>query len=212
MTIKGKYITIKLQGRLPCLLFTIYVKSGIQPKPPEGAERLHFCFLFGIMNFVQFFINNTSIIILNNINKKCDIIILSGVIIKVIKLNLNDLLNQNTGFYSYLLGRSYDLEENGVLQDYSKALYYYQKGLKKGYHLCTYSLGISYELGLDNVLSIDKGKAKELLINAYTKILEFFNNSDIDEVERVYARFFIGANFYYNGRVQMLIMNLQIII
>ena len=39
MTLREKYITIKLQGRLPCLLFTINVKSGIQPKPPEDRPR-----------------------------------------------------------------------------------------------------------------------------------------------------------------------------
>ena len=116
---------------------------------------------------------------------------------KVIKFNLDDLLNHHTGFSYYLLGRSYDLEENDVLQDYSKALYYYHKGFENGYPLCTYSLGISYELGLGNVLSTDKGKAKELLINAYPKILELINNPDIDEVERVYAKFVIGAYYYF---------------
>ncbi len=116
---------------------------------------------------------------------------------KVIKFNLDDLLNQNTGFSYYLLGRSYDLEENGVFQDYSKALYYYHKGFENNYPLCIYSLGISYELGLGNVLSIDKGKAKELLINAYPKIIELINNPNIDEVERVYAKFVIGAYYYF---------------
>ena len=116
---------------------------------------------------------------------------------KVIKFNLDDLLNQHTDFSYYLLGRSYDLEENDALQNYSKALYYYHKGFENGYPLCTYSLGISYELGLGNVLNIDKGKAKELLINAYPKIIELINNPDIDEVERVYAKFVIGAYYYF---------------
>ena len=116
---------------------------------------------------------------------------------QVIKFNLNDLLDQHTNFSYYLLGRSYDLEENDALQDYSKALYYYHKGFENGYPLCIYSLGISYELGLGNVLSIDKGKAKELLINAYPKIIELINNPDIDEVERVYAKFAIGAYYYF---------------
>ena len=34
---------------------------------------------------------------------------------QVIKFNLDDLLNQHTYFSYYLLGRSYDLEENDVL-------------------------------------------------------------------------------------------------
>ncbi len=116
---------------------------------------------------------------------------------QIIKFNLNDLLNQNTGFAYYILGRSYDLEENDVLQDYSKALYYYQKGYEKGYPLCTYSLGISYELGLGDVLTIDKDKAKKLLINAYPKIIELINNPSISEIERVYAKFVIGAYYYF---------------
>lgn len=115
---------------------------------------------------------------------------------KVIKFNLSNLLSQNTGFSYYLLGRSYDLEENGALQDYSKALYYYQKGFEIGYPLCIYSLGISYELGLGNVLNIDKSKAEDLLMEAYPKILELINNSD-DEIESVYAKFVIGAYYYF---------------
>ena len=121
---------------------------------------------------------------------------------KVIKFNLDDLLNQHTDFSYYLLGRSYDLEENGALQDYSKALYYYHKGFENSYPLCIYSLGISYELGLGNVLSIDKGKAKELLINAYPKIQELINNPDSDEVERVYAKFVLGAYYFGLGEIE----------
>lgn len=46
-------------------------------------------------------------------------------------------------FSYYILGRSYDLEENGAIQDYTKALEYYLKGLNVDYPLCIYSLGIS---------------------------------------------------------------------
>ncbi len=104
---------------------------------------------------------------------------------KAIKFNLNNLLNKNTGFAYYLLGRSYDLEENNLQQDYTKALYYYQKGFENGYPLCTYSLGISYELGLGDVLDINKIKANELLINAYPRIIELINNPNIDEIEKI---------------------------
>lgn len=116
---------------------------------------------------------------------------------EVIKFNINDLLNSDQGFAYYLLGRSYDLEENGVDEDYNKALYFYQKGFDLDYPLCIYSLGISYELGLGEVLKIDKEKAKELLINAYPKIIELINNPNISEIERVYAKFVIGAYYYF---------------
>lgn len=46
---------------------------------------------------------------------------------EIIKFDLNELEKVGTGFNYYLLGRSYDLEENDVEQDYNKSLYYYQK-------------------------------------------------------------------------------------
>lgn len=116
---------------------------------------------------------------------------------KIINFDLKELENVNSGFAYYLLGRSYDLEENGAIQDYSKALYYYQKGFDINYPLCIYSLGISYELGLGDLLPIDKEKAKELLENAYPRILELIDNPDISDTERLYAKFVTGAYHYF---------------
>lgn len=116
---------------------------------------------------------------------------------EIVKFDLNDLLNSNTGFSYYLLGRSYDLEENGAEQDYSKALYYYQRGFDLDYPLCIYSLGISYELGLGELLEVNKDKAKELLNNAYPKIIDLINNPNISDVERIYAKFVTGAYYYF---------------
>ena len=115
----------------------------------------------------------------------------------IIKFNLDELENQNTGFSYYLLGRSYDLEENGAIQNYTKALEYYLKGLNIDYPLCIYSLGISYELGLGEILSIDKNKSKELLDNACPKIIELIKNPVISDIERIYAKFVIGAYYYF---------------
>ena len=36
----------------------------------------------------------------------------------VIRFDLNELEKLNTPFANYILGRSYDLEENGVTHDY----------------------------------------------------------------------------------------------
>lgn len=116
---------------------------------------------------------------------------------EIIRFDLNELEKVGTGFNYYLLGRSYDLEENDVEEDYNKALYYYQKGFDLDYPLCIYSLGISYELGLGKILEVDKGKAKKLLTNAYPKIIELINNPNITEVERVYAKFVTGAYYYF---------------
>ncbi len=115
----------------------------------------------------------------------------------IIKFDLERLKHQNTGFAYYLLGRSYDLEENNAEQDYNKALYYYQKGFDLDYPLCIYSLGISYELGLGELLEIDKDKAKELLNNTYPKIIDLINNPNISDVERIYAKFVTGAYYYF---------------
>ena len=115
----------------------------------------------------------------------------------IIKFNLDNLKNQNTGFSYYILGRSYDLEENGAIKDYNKALEYYLKGFNIDYPLCTYSLGISYELGLGELLEIDERKAKKLLNDAYPKIIELINNLDISDIERVYAKFVTGAYYYF---------------
>ena len=105
---------------------------------------------------------------------------------EVMKFDLNELEHQNTGFAYYLLGRSYDLEENDAEQDYNKALYFYQKGFDIDYPLCIYSLGISYELGLGEVLKVDKDKAKKLLTNAFPKIIELINNPNVTELFRTW--------------------------
>lgn len=115
----------------------------------------------------------------------------------IIKFNIDELMQEQSGFAYYLLGRSYDLEENGAEQDYNKALYYYQKGFDIDYPLCIYSLGISYELGLGDVLEVDKEKAKKLLTNALPKIVELINNPNITETERTYAKFVTGAYYYF---------------
>lgn len=116
---------------------------------------------------------------------------------KIINFNMSELEKQNNGFSYYVLGRSYDLEENGLEQDYQKALYYYQKGFDIDYPLCIYSLGISYELGLGESLEVDKDKAKKLLNNAYPKIIELINNPNISDIERTYAKFVTGAYYYF---------------
>jgi len=114
-----------------------------------------------------------------------------------IKFNLNDLEKDLTGFSCYILGRSYDLEENGVIADYKKALMYYEEGMKKGNPLCEYSIGISLILGLGDVLALDNEKGTKLLIDAYPKIIKIINNDNTSDIERTYAKFVTGAYHYY---------------
>ena len=115
----------------------------------------------------------------------------------IIKFNLEKLKKNLDGFSCYILGRSYDLEENGVTEDFKEALKYYNEGLNLNYPLCEYSLGISLILGLGDILEIDKEKGNKLLIDAYPKILDLINNKDLSREERLYAKFVIGAYHYY---------------
>lgn len=114
-----------------------------------------------------------------------------------IKFDLEQLKNKQDGFSYYILGRSYDLEENNVNQDYDKALKYYEKGNNLGYPLCIYSLGISYVLGLGDALTIDEEKGNKLLEQAYPKIIQLINLEDINNIEKTYAKFVTGAYHYF---------------
>ena len=115
----------------------------------------------------------------------------------IIKFDLEKLKNNLNGFSCYILGRSYDLEENGVSENFKEALNYYNKGIDYGNPLCEYSIGISLILGLGDVLKIDEEKGTKLLIDAYPKILELINNQNISNEERIYSKFVIGAYNYY---------------
>lgn len=116
---------------------------------------------------------------------------------KIIKFDLNEIKQRMDGFSYYILGRSYDLEENGVNQDYSVALDYYQKGNELEHPLCAYSLGISYILGLGDALPIDEEKGNKLLIAAYPRIIQLIDSQYTDEIERIYAKFVLGAYHYF---------------
>jgi len=116
---------------------------------------------------------------------------------EIIKFNLEELENKKDGFSYYILGRSYDLEENGVESDFKKALFYYEKGLELNNPLCMYSIGISYELGMGDIIKIDHEKGDRLLKEAYPLIIELINNPTVSDIEKIYAKFVIGAYYYF---------------
>lgn len=95
---------------------------------------------------------------------------------KIIQFDLEQLRKNLNGFSCYILGRSYDLEENGAAEDLKKALKYYNEGMNLNYPLCEYSLGISLILGLGDVLEIDNEKGTKLLMDAYPKFINLINN------------------------------------
>ena len=122
---------------------------------------------------------------------------------EIIKFDLEELKKNLNGFSYYILGRSYDLEENGATEDFKEALKYYNEGMNLDYPLCEYSVGISLVLGLGDVLEIDKEKGNKLLIDAYPKIIDLINNKDLSPEERLYAKFVTGAYHYYGlGNVE----------
>jgi len=116
---------------------------------------------------------------------------------QIIKFDLDELKKKQDGFSCYILGRSYDLEENGANQDYNVALEYYEKGNELGHPLCEYSLGISYVLGLGDALPVDEEKGNKLLTGAYPRIIQLINSQDTEEIERIYAKFVTGAYYYF---------------
>lgn len=120
-----------------------------------------------------------------------------------VKFDLKQQKKNLNGFSCYILGRSYDLEENGGNKDFSEALKYYKDGMNLKYPLCDYSIGISLILGLGDVLEKDIEKGTELLIYAYPRILDLINNQNVLSEERLYAKFVTAAYYYYGlGNVE----------
>lgn len=115
----------------------------------------------------------------------------------IIRFNLDELKNNLNGFSCYILGRSYDLEENDAEEDFEEALKYYNEGIKYNNPLCEYSIGISLILGLGDVLKKNIDRGNKLLIDAYPKILDLISNDNISFEERVYAKFVTGAYYYF---------------
>ena len=116
---------------------------------------------------------------------------------EIIKFDLNEEEKKHTGFSYYILGRSYDLEENGAEKDLTKAVEYYRKGLEIGDSLCIYSLGISYKYGMEDLLPVNEEIANILLADALPGIKRMIEDPNTPEVERIYAKFATGAYYYY---------------
>ena len=95
----------------------------------------------------------------------------------------------------YILGRSYDSEENGAEQSYEKAMYWYEKGKELGDPCCTYGVGACYYFG-DGVEQ-DKEKAKQIHINAYKPLLELIEKEKENPRKQSFSKFCLGAYYYF---------------
>lgn len=111
--------------------------------------------------------------------------------------NINQLEQQalTDGLANYILGRSYDSAENGVDQDLTKAVYWYQKGATLGDPRAIYGLGACYDFG-DGVKQ-DKKKAYKLFIEAYPKLVELVEQEKKHPHRQAYTIFCLGAYYYF---------------
>lgn len=98
-------------------------------------------------------------------------------------------------FACYILGRSYDSEENGAKQSFEKAMYWYERGRKLGDSRCAYGVGACYYFG--DGIEQNKEKAKQIHIEAYEKLLELINKEKGNPRRQAFSKFCLGAYYYF---------------
>lgn len=104
-------------------------------------------------------------------------------------------------FSCYILGRSYDSEENGAEQSFEKAMYWYEKGKELGDPRCTYGVGACYYFG-DGVKQ-DKEKAKQIHSEALQSLLELIDEEQETPIRQAFSKFCLGAYYYFGfGNVE----------
>ena len=124
--------------------------------------------------------------------------------IKPIIFNLDDVKRKaedGDKFACYILGRSYDSEENGAEQSFEKAMYWYEKGKELGDPRCAYGVGACYYFG-DGVKQ-DKEKAKQIHMEAYESLLKLINEEQESPRRQAFSKFCLGAYYYFGfGNVE----------
>ena len=118
--------------------------------------------------------------------------------IKPIIFDLNDVRKKAENgdkFACYILGRSYDSEENGAEQSFEKAMYWYGKGKELGDPCSAYGVGACYYFG-DGVEQ-DKEKAKQIHVEAYKPLLELINEEEQNPRKQAFSKFCLGAYYYF---------------
>lgn len=124
--------------------------------------------------------------------------------IKPIIFNLDDVKRKaedGDKFACYILGRSYDSEENGAEQSFEKAMYWYEKGKELGDPCCAYGVGVCYYFG-DGVEQ-DKEKAKQIHMEAYESLLKLINEEQESPRRQAFSKFCLGAYYYFGfGNVE----------
>lgn len=103
--------------------------------------------------------------------------------------------NNGDGFACYILGRSYDLEENGIEQNLEKAFHWYSKGKELHDPRCIYGVAACYYFG--DGIEQNKEKAYTLFKEAYPLLLQLIEEEkDIPE-RLAFSKFCLGAYYYF---------------
>ncbi len=110
-------------------------------------------------------------------------------------IDLEENAKNGDGLSCYILGRSYDSGENGVKQNFEKALYWYNKGKELDDPRCIYGVGTCYYFG-DGVKE-DKNKAHELFVKAYQSLLELIEQEKNIPNRQAFSIFCLGAYYYF---------------
>ena len=110
-------------------------------------------------------------------------------------IDLEENAKNGDGLSCYILGRSYDSGENGVKQNFEKALYWYNKGKELDDPRCIYGVGACYYFG-DGVKD-DKNKAHELFVKAYQSLLELIEQEKNIPNRQAFSIFCLGAYYYF---------------
>lgn len=108
---------------------------------------------------------------------------------------LEENAKNGDGLSCYILGRSYDSGENGVEQNYDKALYWYNKGKELGDPRCIYGIGACYYFG--DGIEQDKKQAYELFAKAYKPLLELIEQEENIPNKQAFSIFCLGAYYYF---------------
>lgn len=108
---------------------------------------------------------------------------------------LEEKANNGDSLSCYILARSYDSQENGAEQSFSKAIYWYRKGAELKDPRCMYGLGACYYFG-DGVEK-DLEEAYKWFIQAYTPLLEQINQEQSNPKVQAFSKFCLGAYYYF---------------
>lgn len=101
---------------------------------------------------------------------------------------LEENAKNGDGLSCYILGRSYDSGENGLEQNFEKALYWYNKGKELEDPRCIYGVGACYYFG-DGVKE-DKNKA-------YQPLLKLIEQEKNISNRQAFSIFCLGAYYYF---------------